>query len=235
MRNVWIALYVCLPIAATAQQPSFEVASVKLSDYRGGPLRITAGINPDGIDFSNVTPKMCIQRAYGLRPYQVNGPAWIDTERYRIVAKAAGAAPQNQILLMLQSLLVERFKLVVHRETREMTVYALVVSKNGPKLKEATDEGATQIAPDGRETVFERVGMGQLAGVIARTLDRPVVDATGLKGLYNFRLAWADDADPAEAPSIFTALTEHLGLKLESRKAPVEMLVVDRIEKPSEN
>jgi uncharacterized protein (TIGR03435 family) len=250
MKNVLIALYVCLPVAAAAQQLAFEVASIKPSNYQGGPLRVTASIGADGIDFSNVTPRLCIQRAYGVKPYQVTGPEWINTERYMIVAKGAGAAPEDTILLMLQTLLAERFKLVFHREAKEMAVYALVVSKNGPKLKEATDEGATQIAPDGREIRFERASMGMLAGAIARNVDRPVVDATGLKGLYNFKLAWSDDdrpkpnraaagaadaSDPGEAPSIFTALQERLGLRLEPRKAPVDVLVIDHIEKPSAN
>jgi uncharacterized protein (TIGR03435 family) len=245
-----IALYVCLTFAASAQQPAFEVASIRPSNYQGGPLRVTARLDPDGIDFSNVTPRLCIQRAYGVKPYQLIGPEWIDSERYMIVAKATGALPQDKILLMLQALLADRFKLAFHREMKEMPIYALVVSKNGAKLKEAKDEGATQISGDGDEIVFERASMQQLAGTLARSVDRPVIDATGLKGLYNFRLAWADDnrpnpsapsagvvgaSGPADAPSIFTALQERLGLKLESRKAPVEVLVIDHIEKPSAN
>jgi uncharacterized protein (TIGR03435 family) len=249
MKNL-ITLYVCLSFAAIAQQPAFEVASIRPSNYQGGPLRVTARIDADGIDFSNVTPRLCIQRAYGVKPYQVTGPDWTNTERYMIVAKAAGAVPQDKILLMLQRLLEDRFKLAIHRETREMPIYALVVSKSGPKLQEARDEGASQINGHGEEIVFERASMGQLAGTLARSLDRPVVDATSLKGIYNFRLAWADDnrpnpnapsagvsgaSDPADAPSVFTALQERLGLKLESRKAPVEVLVIDHIEKPSAN
>jgi uncharacterized protein (TIGR03435 family) len=242
MKKTLVWLYVCLLFGAAAQQPAFEVASIKPSNYGGGPLRVTARIGADGIDFSNVTPRLCIQRAYGMKPYQVTGPAWINEERYMIVAKAAGAAPEEQLVLMLQRLLTERFKLAFHRESKETPVYALVMSKSGPKLKEATDEGATQISADGRETVFERVSMSLLAGTLARSVDRPVIEATGLKGLYNFRLAWANDrpgpdpaSDPEEAPSIFTALQERLGLKLEARKAPIEMLVVDHIEKPSAN
>src|SRR5215471_12922106 len=187
MKNVLIMLYVCLPVVAVPQQPAFEVASIKPSNYQGGPLRVTSRIGADGIDFSNVTPRLCIQRAYGVKPYQVSGPEWINTERYMIVAKAAGAVPEDTILLMLRALLAERFKLVFHREPREMTVYALVVAKNGPKLKEATDEGATQIAPDGSGIVFERASMGALAATVSRSVDRPVIDATGLQGLYNFK------------------------------------------------
>ena len=116
----WIALYVCLSFAAWGQQPAFEVASIRPSNYQGGPLRVTARVDPDGIDFSNVTPRLCIQRAYGMKPYQVIGPEWINAERYMIVAKAAGAVPQDKILLMLQTLLLERFKLAVHRDNQEV-------------------------------------------------------------------------------------------------------------------
>jgi uncharacterized protein (TIGR03435 family) len=250
MKNAVIALYVCLPIVAAAQPPAFEVASIKPSDYQGGPLRVTARVEADGINFSNVTPRLCIQRAYGVKSYQLTGPEWIDTDRYMIVAKAAGAVPEERILLMLQTLLAERFKLVVHHETKEMPVYALTVSRNGPKLKEATDQGATQIGPDGDEMVFERVSMAQLAGTVSRSLDRPVIDETGLKGLYNFRLAWVNDnrpkpngaiaatpdaSDPAEAPSVFAALQERLGLKLEPRKAGVDVILIDHIQRPSAN
>jgi uncharacterized protein (TIGR03435 family) len=243
--------YVCLSIAAIAQQPAFEVASIKPSNYQGGPLRVTARVDADGINFSNVTARLCVQRAYGVKPYQVTGPDWINTERYMIVAKAAGPVSQDVILLMLQTLLADRFKIAIHREPKEMPVYALVVSKNGPKLEAAKDEGATQVgAGDGDEVVFERASMTTLAGTVGRSMDRPVIDATGLKGLYNFKLRWADDSRPkqnatagalpvesdaADAPSIFTALQERLGLKLESRKAPVEVLVIDHIEQPSKN
>jgi uncharacterized protein (TIGR03435 family) len=245
-----LALYVCLAFAASAQQPAFEVASIRPSNYQGGPLRVMATIEADGINFSNVTPRQCIQRAYGVKSYQLTGPGWINSERYMIAAKAAGAVPQDKILMMLQTLLTVRFKLAFHREAKEMPLYALVVSKSGPKLKESKDEGATQISGDGDEIVFERASMQQLAATIGRSLDRPVIDATGLKGLYSFRLAWADDngprpnapgaggsgaSDPADAASVFTAVQERLGLKLESRRAPVDVLVIDHIEKPSAN
>jgi uncharacterized protein (TIGR03435 family) len=232
-----IALWVWAA-AALAQQAAFEVASIKPVKDPGGMQRMST--RADGIDFVNVTPKMCIQRAYGVRPFQVTGPEWIDTERYTIAAKAAGAVPEQTTRLMLQALLAERFRLALHHETKEVPVYALVVAKGGPKVKEATGEGETQIDGDGRETVFERVSMGQLAGVLGRSLGRQVSDETALKGLYSFRLAWANprlqDADGADdAPSIFAALQERLGLKLDSRKAPVDLLVVDHIERPAGN
>jgi uncharacterized protein (TIGR03435 family) len=136
---------VCLSIVATAQPSAFEVASIKPSNYQGGPLRVTARVDPDGINFSNVTARLCVQRAYGVKPYQVTGPEWTNTERYMIVAKAAGPVSQDVILAMLQTLLADRFRLALHREQKEMAVYAMVVSKNGPKLEVARDDGATQV------------------------------------------------------------------------------------------
>jgi len=249
MKKILSILYLCLFYAAAQQQPAFDVASVKPSHYQGGPLRVTGRVDADGINFSNMMLRLVIQRAYGVKPYQVIGPDWINTERYSIVAKASGPAPQEKILEMLQTLLVERFQLAFHRETKEMPVYALVVAKGGLKIKEATSEGAAQVdGGDGGELVFDHVPMGILAGVIRQSVDRPVLDDTGLKGSYSFKLAWSEDkrigpgaatrteaSDPAEAPSIFTALQETLGLKLESRKAPIEVLVIDRIERPSKN
>jgi uncharacterized protein (TIGR03435 family) len=135
-------------MAATAQQPAFEVGSIRLS-HDLGPLPVTSRIDPDGIDFYNVTPRMCIQRAYGVKPDQLIGPDWIDTERYPIVAKAGGEVSEDRILLMLQLLLAERFKLAIHHQSQERAVYALVIAKNGPKLKEDVSAGATQIGGDG--------------------------------------------------------------------------------------
>lgn len=223
----WFVLLACTPVFA--QAPAFEVASIKPSDYRGGPLRITAGVDPDGIRFSNVTLAACIRRAYGVAPYQVIGPEWINTERYMIVAKAGGPAPESAILEMLKALLAERFKLVLHREPREMPVYGLVVAKGGAKLKESAEEGATEIGGgDGDGVKFERAAMGSLAGFLTRNLGRPVFDDTGLKGRYDFTLN-------GDGESIFTTVTEQLGLRLEGRKGQVEVLVVDRAERASGN
>jgi uncharacterized protein (TIGR03435 family) len=229
---------------ALAAQDAFEVASIKPSDYRGGPLRVTGRVEPDGINFYNQTLAGCIQRAYAVKPYQVDGPAWIRTERYMIVAKAAGPRPERELLQMLQTLLKERFRLALHHEPREMPVYALVVARNGPKIKADTSEGATQIGAGDSEAVrFERASLDQLAGFLASELGRPVFNETGLKGLYSFQLPPGGGrgrlnqaaAEPAAEPSIFTAIQERLGLKLESRKAAVDVLVVDRAEKPSGN
>jgi uncharacterized protein (TIGR03435 family) len=243
MKRLVLGCVVCL-IALGQPRPAFEVASVRASGYQGGPLRVTERVDADGINFTNATLRMCIQRAFGLKPYQLVGPDLMDRERFVINAKAGGPASREKLMEMLQTLLVERFKLVFHRDTREIPVYALVVGKNGLKLKEAAEDEGTQIdGGDGDDLVFQGVPMGMLTGVLANSLDRPVFDETGLKGKYNFSLAWAErrrkgatgEAASPDAPSIFTALQERLGLKLEAKKAPVEMFVVDRLERPSEN
>jgi bla regulator protein BlaR1 len=241
-----VAAAICVPIAiGLAQSETFEVATIKPTHYVGGPLHVTTKIEAAGIDFESVTLRQCIQRAYGVKTYQVAGPAWISTERYTILAKAAGPAKEAQLMLMLRTLLADRFKLVSHNEARDMPIYALVVAKNGPKMKESKGEGATQIDGDGEGLIAERASMGTFAGALRQQVDRPVLDDTGLKALYDFKLVFSADAtspnraasgdpaatDPGGKPSIFTALQEQLGLKLEARRAPVDVIVVDRAEK----
>lgn len=188
------------------------------------------------------------------------------SERYDITAKAEGdgSPSPEQLRPMVQALLADRFKLAVHRGTKELSMYALVVGKNGPKLKENHDVEPDAPSPTGgrrlRGAQFrmgrglisgQRVPMTMLASQLAQQLGRAVVDKTGLKGNYDFSLEWTpeeglplgpkeggSDAPPpsdASGPSIYTALQEQLGLKLEATKGPVEILVIDHIEKASEN
>jgi uncharacterized protein (TIGR03435 family) len=241
------AVALCLSAAIGLAQPeAFEVASIKPVHYAGGPLRVKANVLPAGINFENVTLRLCIQRAYAVKPYQVTGPEWINTERYTIVAKAGGPATEERLMRMLATLLADRFKLAFHKEPREIPVYALVVAKSGLKMKESRSEGS-EIDGDSDGLHGQRVSSGQLAGVLRQQLDRPVIDDTGLQGLYDFKLVFdsesnrpgsnpgaADDAaahDPAGKPSIFTAVQEQLGLRLEARRGPVEVIVVDHAEK----
>jgi uncharacterized protein (TIGR03435 family) len=233
---------VCLVAAAQTRQ-AFEVASVKASAVRG-PYRVTEHVDADGIRFENMALRLCILRAFDLKPYQLVGPDWMSQERFVINAKASGPVEKQRILEMLQTLLAERFKLVFHRETKEIPVYALAVAKNGPKLKEAADDGVSEInSGPADEVTFHGVSMDMLANVLANSLDRPVFDETGLKGQFNFALAWAErrrkgnfgEAVSPDAQSIFTVVQERLGLKLESLKAPVGMFVVDHLERPTEN
>ena len=188
--------------------------------------------------------------AYQTEGYRLVGlPSWGDSQFYEVAAKAEGdgALTDDQFRQVLQALLAERFQLKFHREVREIPVYALVIDKNGPKVEKS--------APD---AVYSRkIGRGQLrasryqmtafAGWLTGQVGRRVVDLTGLKGFYEVQLEWTPDqtalldrdgAAPPDSggPSIFTALREQLGLKLESRKNhPIEMLIIDHVEKPGEN
>jgi uncharacterized protein (TIGR03435 family) len=199
--------------------------------------------------------------AYGVRDFQIQGgPNWLSSDRYDIIAKnasddaSARTLPRNERIKQsqqrLQGLLAERFQLKLHRETRDLQEYALLIGKNGAKLQEIKDLPEYGISSSCGRMTGTRTLMTGLAVYLARELGRPVVDRTGLTGKYNFQLTYtpdsgscsrpADPSDPAAAnpgdgPSIFTALQEQLGLKLESIKGPVEVIVVDHAEKADAN
>jgi uncharacterized protein (TIGR03435 family) len=233
--------------AATA--PAFDVAAVKVNRSESGHTSAHSG--PGGLEMSNVTLRLCITRAYRITDPQVSGPAWIDSDRFDIVAKAPAGAPEEQIPEMLQALLADRFKLVAHRERKELPAFALVVAKNGPKLTRAELNGSGGGMSSSEGTASgQAVTMARLAGFLATPrvdLGLPVVDHTGLEGTFSFTLKWTPErrltekaaskgADADAPPSIFTALNEQLGLKLEKRKALLEVLIVDKAERvPTEN
>jgi uncharacterized protein (TIGR03435 family) len=180
----------------------------------------------------------------GVLPDEVSVPpsaatgGWIDSQRFDISAKSEGHGPvdKEQSNLMLRQLLADRFGLVFHRETKELVVYSLVVGKNGPKLKEGGTEGPylSGLAPG--KLVGTRASMASLTRALSRSLGRPVKDETGLRGQYDFTLVWSpDDAADASGPSLFTAVQDQLGLRLESKKAPVETIVIDHLGTPSPN
>lgn len=266
-----------LPLWAQTQPttaPAFEVASIKAN--HSGDGRMMMNVAPGGrVNATNLTVRQLIVMAYRIKPSQLSGgPSWIDSDHYDISAKAEGPATPEQLQLMMQALLADRFKLSLRHESKEMPVYALVVAKDGPKLHEnkeaeaekerAKAEGAkpgdANAPPKGGN--FMRMGRGllsaqgapvtNLADLLSRQLGRVVLDKTGLTGLYDFELKWtpdesqgqmfkgADAGDSAPSPdtsgpTIFTALQEQLGLKLESQKGPVEVFVIDHVEKPTEN
>jgi uncharacterized protein (TIGR03435 family) len=193
-----------------------------------------------------VTLKRCVRGAYGVEePRILGGPKWIDEARYDIEAKAAGPAGDRELMVMLQSLLAERFKLAFHRETRALPGYALVVGKGGLKAK-PSDPDADSRTSSSRVSI-EAAGctMAHLALKLSEILHLPVADFTAVPGGFDFKLEWTVDdmqatppaaaPDPASGPSIFAALQGQLGLRLESRKVPAEVLVIDHAEKPSEN
>jgi len=270
MRKYIAGLILAAGFGASQSRPSFEVASIKPSS--GDMHRTMVGIQPGGrFNASGVTTKLLIQQAYGIKDFQITGgPGWIGSDRYDISAKPEGPANQDQLKLMLQSLLEDRFQLKMHPETKEMPVYALVVAKDGPKLKEVNEPAPDSVETGGRGNPggrggrqgLMRMGRGQLSGQavgldmlvtqLSNILGRAVIDKTGLKGKYDLTLEWAPDESqgmmfrggPPDAgatspdtagPSIFTALQEQLGLRLESQKGAVQIFVVDRVEKPSEN
>jgi uncharacterized protein (TIGR03435 family) len=240
-----IGILMTLPILAEAQEaPAFEVASVKLTQHgrdKDGWSRSSLNVINDRFVATNASMEECIRYAYDVKAYQIIGPDWLnsDAASYDIIATAPPGTPSKQIPLMLQTLLAERFKLAVHRETRMLPVYELVVAKNGPKLTPAKSGGRSSTNSNNGNVTATSVSMAELAHQLSRTrvIDRPVFDKTGITGEFDFTYEYApDDNDSAGRPSIFTAIQQKLGLKLESTKGPVEVVVIDRAEKvPSAN
>ncbi len=196
----------------------------------GGVLRFAPGrvvSGPDGVS----TRKMILE-AYRLTQYQLSGgPGWLDSDRFSLEAKGE-AATEDQLRQMLQTLLAERFKLAAHHEAKEMQVFALLVGKNGTKLHEWKEGDAMpEFGAGGHANNFrDRGPMERLASVLSSSrLERPVLDKTGLKGVYIFSVEWDNDED------FLTALQAQLGLRLESQKALMDTLIVDRAERPDVN
>jgi uncharacterized protein (TIGR03435 family) len=265
---------------AQAPTPSFEVASIKPSkpDSPGVMLRITPG---GKLSAQNVTLKMLTEEAYDVKDSQISqAPPWFDSDHYDIEAKPEDAVAaamdklppdqrKTQLMQMVQGLLADRFKLQVGHDTKDFPVYALVVAKNGPKLKVsdfkppdhpadlpppakggAPSPGGIWMQGPGNLT-STGIDLKVFATVLSRMgdLGRIVVDKTGLTGRYDFTLKWTPDnqqqaqaGPPPAAPSpessgasLFTAIQEQLGLKLEPQKAPMDVLVIQHVEKPSAN
>ncbi len=243
--------------SAPAASPTFEVASVKLNKSgRGSRTRFA----PDHFTATNMTVRRLIIMAYQIRDFQLSGrPSWIDSDHYDIDAKAetdsrnafdfhtmtddqrkANAQPMYS---MIQALLADRFRLAVHTESREGTVYWLVISKNGPKIKELPPTSAPTVINAGNgELHAEGIKLADLLDALVEEVGHPVIDKTSLAGAFNLDLKWSPDHGRVDAPdqtdagpSIFTALQEQLGLKLEPHKAPINVLVIDHAEKPTEN
>lgn len=320
MRAGLVVFTSCAALAQSAEgPPAFDVASVKPAPppapgrfrvmMSGGP----GSADPGQLTYTNVTLKNVLMNAYGVKGYQISGPSWLDSERYDIAAKIPKGATKEQFMLMLQNLLAERFKLTLHREKKDLPMYALVVGKNGPKMKESVEgavpadgpgplpppppppggplgnaaggriamgsDGFPKLPPGaGRGGImmmmmngrFRMTANGQsmsgLTEMLGNQLGRPVVDMTGLTAKYDFTLDFAPEEgqrmmgpmgamppppppppgeggapvpgapDGQSGPSLFTAVQEQLGLKLDSKKGPVDLLVIDHLEKvPTEN
>lgn len=250
----WLLTFVCLsltgvfgyaqdlkPMAADAT-PSFEVATIKPAD----PNARGQGFQTRGrrLHLENESVQNMIMFAYGIHPKQiVDAPAWFASERYNVdgVPDVEGYANAKQFQGMVQKLLADRFHVKFHHDTRELSVYAIRVSKGGSKLVKtvhAPEELLDQTG-NGREWTLTNNSMPDFAGFMQSMVDRPVVDQTGLQGRFDFTLKWTPNemqtSDPNAPPGIFTAIQEQLGLKLEAAKSPVDVLVIDHAERPTEN
>jgi uncharacterized protein (TIGR03435 family) len=242
--------------AAFAQSPqsTFEVASVKPSTPQS--VRMFDGMmnggtvkDPGMIAYTRATLDDLLTRAYDLVDReQISGPAWLGTEPYDIFAKIPQGTTTEQFRAMMRTLLEERFKLSVHHLTKDFPVYELVIAKNGPKFKEpgepstAAKPGMAMRLEDGRARLTShQEPLSMLAGMLRQPAGRQVIDKTGLTGKYDFMLEFsvrgltaAPGDDPL--PSLFEALPQQLGLRLEDKKAPFDVVVVDHAEKvPTEN
>lgn len=237
---------VCCASVLPAQSRTFEVASVKRTTSGGPPGDIPRNMDgsPGSFAMRNVPLRYALEWAYDLKDYEIVGPYWINAEnRYDIIAKAAGPATNDQMKPMLQALLLDRFKMTVHRETRDLPVYVLLPGKGAPKVKPASSGGEPTLSGSATGAAFHNQPISRLTFLLTRRMDRPVLDMTGLKGVYDYTVDTSGlgfngqpAADPSAGPSIFTAIQEGLNLQLEARKAPVEMLIIDHVEKiPTEN
>jgi len=238
---------VALAFSAGAQSPAFEVASVKphISAVAEGRTRESIDSVPGSLTIRNASMSSCLKWAWLVKDYQISGPSWLNDERYDIIAKAAGPAPLAQLRQMLRTLLAERFHLQLHRETKELPVYALVAAKGGPKLHKAEPGGNTDMRGENGSFVFRNTSMPLFAEDLSTLsqMDRPVLDRTGIPGFFDFNLKFAESNDEmkraliaGDGASVFTLIQEQLGLKLEARKGPVGMLVIDHAERaPTEN
>jgi uncharacterized protein (TIGR03435 family) len=221
---------------------SFEVVSIKRNET--GSERHVGSTSPGGLyTATNLSLKQLISRAYGIAQAQIEGgPGWIDTDAFDIQAKADTALhlTRDEVRPCLRAMLADRFQLAVHRETKQGAVYSLTVAKNGPKFKEHTGPGQPGIGvstDSGKATIIgTNITMAALAEYLSGQAGRPVLNNTGLAGAYDIRVEWATDqtANPSEA-SIFTAIQEQLGLKIAATRGPIETIIVDRVERPSEN
>jgi uncharacterized protein (TIGR03435 family) len=223
-------------------RPEFEVASIKPVPPSDTALRVSMTGEHGRINYTNVAVRGLIRKAYGLRIYPPSGVSDpLSMDRYDVVAKASSDVSEEQTMRMLQALLEERFKLVLHRETRELRVYALVVGKSGPKFREVHDDGsAPEIGSgEGHQIKAHHISMKLLAANLQGFLGDPVLDATGLTGLFDFTLDFTLDEstspDREWGQTPFEAVQRQLGLRLEARKGPVEVVVIDHVEKPSGN
>lgn len=249
-------LATALAQSPTAPAPAFDVASIHLSHETDGHHHIINDPSVSRFQTANLCLRDLIQFAYNMpRSQIIGGDAWLDNTMFDIDAKSDAAEDarlhampsadaRHEKQLMVQALLADRFHLVVHAETRQLPVYALVVAKGGPKFQPSQVNGATiNSYPNRMHIAGSDDTIALLARELAETLGRVVLNRTSLIGRYDINLRWTpEDATPigtapppGAPPDIFTAIQEQLGLKLQSTKGPVDVLVIDHVEPPSAN
>jgi len=252
----YFLLLVIGAVSGMAQQPrAFDVASVKLNTSGGG--NISGGTKNGRLATTNMPALMLIQQAFQVKDFQVTGgPGWLATERYDIEAKMEkNNISDDDLWLSLQPLLIERFHLKFHRESRQMPVFALTLVKGGPKFsahKESADghdrEGIGVSIGSGKgKLTATKTTMARFCDSLGHQVDRIVIDRTGLKGDYDFKVEWSPENHEGSTlgaleekvgltgVNIFEALQDQLGLKLESTKGPVDVIVIDSADRPSAN
>ncbi len=293
MRSILVALTL---LSGSAFAQTFEVASIKpAAPQTDGRIMVRMGGDPGRVDYANVSLRDLVRQAYGVKDYQVVAPDWMNSARFDVQAKVPPDTSQEQRNLMMQALLAERFGLKIHKESKEVPVYSLVVGKNGPKLKKTEEgqPGGDAVRPNvaapplpgggrgpgpggpgmmrimmqpGGKMRLNATGMelSTFAEMLSRQVGKPVFDNTGITGLYDIDVEFKPEEgmgmmrgmpmpmpkpgdsgggeahgpvlENVEAPSIFTAVQDQLGLKLEGKKGPIETIVVDYSEKvPTEN
>lgn len=233
-------LFAQQPPSPKDPRPSFEAVSIKPNNLGGGHEDDNAS---PGRWNARMTTKSLIEIAFAVKDFQVSGgPVWLDQANYDIIAKTPTPVDLSRPVLRpyLQSLLTDRYHFKFHTTSKDFPGYALLLAKNGPKLMPHTGEPGHHMNSHGDVRKINMtsvdVSMSALADYLGRQLNQAVVDKTGLNGTFDFKLEWArDDTGEATAPLIFTALQEQLGLRLESQKVPMEVIVVDTVDKPSEN
>jgi uncharacterized protein (TIGR03435 family) len=232
-------------VMSAAQAQTFAAASIRPS---AGDVKFEhdgkTEISPGNVRMRDVTVATCIKWAYGVQDSQISGPEWLQSQHFDIVAKADEPVAEDQLKLMMRTLLAERFSLAFHRQSKEMRAYAMTVAKSGAKLRESAETKPFR-ENSAVGTVARGMTMKEFGDFIAGPLQTPVVDMTGLNGRYDFKLDFTAYLPGAETAMkvdydnstgiIISALKGELGLDMESRKQAVEVLVIDHVEKPSGN
>ena len=242
MRSVAFSLTTAALLLAQSKPLEFDVATIKTSDpnARNSTMRTL----PDGtLEISNMTVKQMIAFSHNIREAQIlEGPPWLGKDKFDVQAKVEQPSPppfqelQRQSNERLGTLLSTRFQLVLKSETRDLPVYALVIAKGGSKLQTAkdTDLRSQSLRVNRGNVEAASSDLASITRVLANQVEKPVLDKTGLTGRFDWKLEFSPDNDPAK-PSLFTAVQEQLGLKLESQKAMMPVLIVGHAEKPTAN